>query len=45
VRVTVPVGHLNDGMRAETITRITRITRALAAVDDAPEGLCREPRA
>lgn len=34
VRVSVPGGHLTDGMRAEMVTRITRV---LAEHDDAPE--------
>ena len=41
VRVTLPAGHLTDGMRAELITRITHV---LAAIDDAPARVQREPR-
>lgn len=41
VRVTLPAGHLTDGMRAELITRITQV---VAAIDDQPGRLEREPR-
>jgi YHS domain-containing protein/phenylpyruvate tautomerase PptA (4-oxalocrotonate tautomerase family) len=42
VRVTVPAGHLNDGTRAEIVTRITRV---LADGDDNPARLFEQPDA
>lgn len=42
VRVSVPAGHNTDGMRAELVTRITRV---LAEVDDDPQRVYREPAA
>jgi YHS domain-containing protein len=42
VRVTVPGGHLNAGMRAELIGRVTEV---LAGVDEKPDRLYREPKA
>jgi len=42
VRVTVPGGHLSDGMRAELVARITR---AIAEVDEDPQRLYHEPSA
>jgi YHS domain-containing protein len=42
VRVTVPGGHLNDGLRAELIARLTRV---LAESDNDPQRLYQEPRA
>jgi YHS domain-containing protein len=42
VRVSVPAGHLHDGMRAEIVTRITRV---LAQVDDDPQRLYQQPDA
>ena len=41
VRVSLPAGHLTDGMRAELITRITGV---LAAIDGQPDRLHCEPR-
>ena len=40
VRVSVPGGHLNDGMRAELVRRVTQ---AVAEVDEDPERLYEEP--
>jgi YHS domain-containing protein/phenylpyruvate tautomerase PptA (4-oxalocrotonate tautomerase family) len=40
VRLSLPGGHLNDDMRGELITRVTRV---LAGVGGAPDRLYREP--
>jgi YHS domain-containing protein/phenylpyruvate tautomerase PptA (4-oxalocrotonate tautomerase family) len=40
VRATVTAGHLNDGMRAEMVGRITRV---LSDFDDSPGRLYHEP--
>jgi YHS domain-containing protein/phenylpyruvate tautomerase PptA (4-oxalocrotonate tautomerase family) len=40
VRLSLPGGHLNDDMRGELITRVTRV---LAEVGGAPDRLYREP--
>jgi len=40
VRLSMPGGHLNDGMRGELITRVTRV---LAEVGGAPDRLYQEP--
>lgn len=42
VRVTVPGGHLTDGMRAEMVARLTRV---IAEVDDDPRRIYEEPTA
>jgi YHS domain-containing protein/phenylpyruvate tautomerase PptA (4-oxalocrotonate tautomerase family) len=42
VRISVPGGHLTDGMRAEIVTRVTRV---LAHIDDDPDRFYRQPDA
>ncbi len=41
VRVSMPARHLTDGMRAELVSRVTRV---LSEVDEDPQRLYREPR-
>lgn len=42
VRASVPGGHMNDGMRAELVRRLTRV---IAEVDDDPQRIYEHPHA